>query len=401
MQTKLQTKKLHHTFVRDGRFYFSRRVPSDLMDHYKVPRIVRALGTSSPIEARKLVTVASAQLEAYWANIRLARTEAIGHDLRVMNGAVAPNATVALQTPAMPAVVASITIAEARDLYLRQKGKGRPPTFKRAADRSTAYLVEACGEKTLNQYSRSDALRFRDYLQERGHSGSTITRNFSHVNAIINFAVSENAIDMKNPFIGVYYDRAAGVVERQPIPVDVIRNVQAACRARDDEIRWLIALVSDTGMRLAEAAGLVKSDFHDLYGNIPHVQVQPHPWRSLKTDSSKRIVPLVGASLWAAQRIMASSDPSLFAFARYNKGKATNANSASAGLNKWLSEFVPNGCTMHSFRHSMRDRLRAIECPSDIVDQVGGWTTEGVGQGYGNGYPIEIMHKWMRLLATS
>lgn len=401
MQTKLQTKKLHHTFVRDGRFYFSRRVPSDLMDHYKVPRIVRALGTSSPIEARKLVTVASAQLEAYWANIRLTRTEAIGHDLRVMNAAVAPNAIVALQRPAMPAAMASITISEARDLYLRQKGKGRPPTFKRAADRSTAYLVEACGEKPLNHYTRSDALRFRDYLQERGHSGSTITRNFSHVNAIINFAVSENAIDMKNPFIGVYYDRAAGVVERQPIPVDVIRNVQTACRARDDEIRWLIALVSDTGMRLAEAAGLVKSDFHDLDGPIPYVEIQPHPWRSLKTDSSKRVVPLVGASLWAVQRIRASNDPTPFAFPRYNKSKTTNANSASAGLNKWLGDFVPNGCTMHSFRHSMRDRLRAIECPSDIVDQVGGWTTEGVGQGYGNGYPIEIIHKWMRLLVNS
>ncbi|WP_395006760.1 DUF6538 domain-containing protein [Cypionkella sp.] len=143
MQTKLQTKKLHHTFIRDGRFYFSRRVPIDLQDHYTVPRIVRALGTSSPVEARKLATIASAQLESYWANMRLTRIEAIGHDLRVMSGAIAPNAMIALQGTAMPALVAAITISEARDLYIQQKGKGRPPTFKRAADRSTAYLVAA------------------------------------------------------------------------------------------------------------------------------------------------------------------------------------------------------------------------------------------------------------------
>ncbi|MEH6752076.1 MAG: integrase, partial [Paracoccaceae bacterium] len=65
-------------------------------------------------------------------------------------------------------------------------------------------------------------------------------------------------------------------------------------------------------------------------------------------------------------------------------------------LNKWLKEFVPEGCTMHGFRHSMRDRLRAVECPADIVDQIGGWQTEGVGHGYGSGYPLDVLRKWMK-----
>ena len=34
------------------------------------------------------------------------------------------------------------------------------------------------------------------------------------------------------------------------------------------------------------------------------------------------------------------------------------------------------------FRHSLRDRLRAVECPADIIDQIGGWSTSGVGQQY-------------------
>ena len=34
----------------------------------------------------------------------------------------------------------------------------------------------------------------------------------------------------------------------------------------------------------------------------------------------------------------------------------------------------------------MRDRLRSVQCPSDIADQIGGWTTSGVGQGYGSGF---------------
>ena len=44
--------------------------------------------------------------------------------------------------------------------------------------------------------------------------------------------------------------------KRVSIPVDtVIRRIQQSCLEHDDDMRWLIALISDTGMRLAEAAG--------------------------------------------------------------------------------------------------------------------------------------------------
>ena len=53
---------------------------------------------------------------------------------------------------------------------------------------------------------------------------------------------------------------------------------------------------------------------------------------------------------------------------------------------------------MHSFRHSMGDRLRAVECPSDVIDQIAGWATEGVGQDYGKGYELEVCYKWLKML---
>ena len=84
---------------------------------------------------------------------------------------------------------------------------------------------------------------------------------------------------------------------------------------------------------------------------------------------------------------------SAYAFPRYNRRLPPTANSASAALNKWLHPYVPEGCTMHSFRHSMRDRLRAVECPSDIIDQIGGWATGGVGQGYGKGHDLQGMRQ--------
>ena len=156
-------------------------------------------------------------------------------------------------------------------------------------------------------------------------------------------------------------------------------------------------MISDTGMRLGEAVGLLKEDIN-LNHEIPYVRLISHPWRGLKTKGSKRLIPLVGESLWASNRVLESNKQSIFAFPRYCNEKTANANSASGALNKWLQEKTSSEYVIHGFRHSLRDRLRAVECPSDIVDTIGGWHTAGVGQTYGNGYPLDILNKWMVMI---
>ena len=383
------TKTIPHTFVRNGYYYFSRRVPSDLRDHYSYHRIVQGLHTTSPQKAKVQASLTSAKLEAYWNQVRLAKSDVIGMSLvRKPSSSSLKVHTKQLQSDC-PSLLAAL------EVYLEQKGKGRPKTFRVAAERSCNYLIGLCGNKPLSDYTRQDALQFRDWLVARGLTGSSITRNFSYLKAVINFALLEYALDVRNPFIGVYHDRNAAVLVRKPIPIDDIRNIQSECRAIDDDMRWLIALISDTGMRLAEGAGLLEEDLVGLDTGQPYVLITKHPWRNLKTASSGRKIPLVGEALWAAKRMSEADNGSDFAFPRYNRRSITTANSASAALNKWLKHYVPVGCTMHSFRHSMRDRLRAVQCPSDITDQIGGWTTDGVGQGYGSGYPMSVLREWL------
>ena len=48
--------------------------------------------------------------------------------------------------------------------------------------------------------------------------------------------------------------------KRKPIPIDEIKKLQQRCYELDDELRWLLALISDTGLRLSEAVGLAISD---------------------------------------------------------------------------------------------------------------------------------------------
>ena len=61
-----------------------------------------------------------------------------------------------------------------------------------------------------------------------------------------------------------------------------------------------------------------------------------------------------------------------------------------------MKTIIGDDYVIHGLRHSLRDRLRAAECPSDIIDAIGGWTTSGVGHAYGNGYSVDILAKWMR-----
>ena len=45
--------------------------------------------------------------------------------------------------------------------------------------------------------------------------------------------------------------------------------------ALDDEPQWLVAIISDTGMRLSKACGLQACDIH-LDGDTPHINLIEH-----------------------------------------------------------------------------------------------------------------------------
>lgn len=380
-------KSVPFSFTKNGIYYFERRVPSDLQKYYSSKKITHSLRTRSTHAAASRASRAAHQLDEYWYHLRIKDVELPGkHRIRM----AADTSTGAVHE----SFVDAVTLSEAVQVYLKLKGVDRPVTFRRAAERSCGYVIDVAGDKDLRAYTKKDANMFRDMLIERGLSGSSITRILGTVRSVTNFAASEMGMSFNNPFGGVYFDRQAGVKERDPVPIEVILKVQKECHQANDELRWLIALVSDTGMRLAEAVGLTRDDLV-IDEKYPKVIIREHSWRRLKTAGSAREVPLVGNALWAAKRIHSAPSDSVYAFPRYNRSSPTNANSASAALNKWLKPMVPERCTMHSFRHSMRDRLRAVECPSDIVDQIGGWQMEGVGQSYGQGYPLEILSDWM------
>jgi len=371
-------------YKRNETFYFSRAIPSDLLHRFNKRKIEISLRTKSEAKAARSAAALSDRLERYWDSLRMEMICSKELGLTVL--------------PETRTVAAdSFSLSDALALYHRLKGNGKTKLFFASSQRSMRYLTDCLGHDDLAAIEISDAGRFRDYLFDRGMSSSSVKRVFSSVRAVINLAIREQGLSINNVFSGTFIPDDEAKTQRLPIPTDVLLTIQRECKQLDDAPRWLIALISDTGMRLSEACGLLSSDIC-LDGAVPHINLTAHPWRRLKTGSSSRQIPLVGTSLWAAQQVVKQNHQ--FAFPKYCNETKCNANSASAALNKWLRPRVPDGCVIHSFRHSLRDRLRAVECPADIIDAIGGWTTEGVGHQYGKGHSLPITHGWMKKLNT-
>ncbi|WP_373235733.1 hypothetical protein [Cohaesibacter celericrescens] len=51
----------------------------------------------------------------------------------------------------------SVLLSEAVGIYLKLKGKGRPVAFHQAAERACGYVIDACGDKSLEAYTKADA----------------------------------------------------------------------------------------------------------------------------------------------------------------------------------------------------------------------------------------------------
>ena len=360
-----------------GIFYLQKRISQQLTGHYGRTFVHKSLRTKDSLEASKLVSQLVRGLEREW-NELLFTVSATGSVCDLFHDKPVP----------LP------TLSEARETYCKMKGRADDRRFVGYTSRVVSEIIQLVGDKAINGYTRNDALLFRDSLLKREVSNNTVNRNFECIRAIWNFAARENGVSDPNPFANMNYGNGAAAVKRMPIPIDYIRKVQQLCYLKDDDIRWLIALLSDTGMRLAEAAGLAKRDVF-LDTEMPYIRLCERPWRPLKTKSSERHVPLVGATLWAAQRACESSSNE-YLFPRYCSNDGCKADYASNSLNKWLRQYVPSGCVVHSFRHSMRDRLRAVGCPSEIIDQVGGWATFGVGQQYGEGFTLKTIQRFFK-----
>jgi integrase len=156
-------------------------------------------------------------------------------------------------------------------------------------------------------------------------------------------------------------------------------------------VKLLMPILGETGCRLAEIVGLRLEDI-DLENDLIHIR--PNSARRLKNKTSERVLPLVGYAKTAMVKATSQADDE-WLFSQYIKAGHCYATHASNAVNKWLKKDF-DGLTAHCLRHTFRDRLRAVECPLELIDQIGGWSTlQTIGSNYGKGYDIRSIEKFL------
>ena len=224
---------------------------------------------------------------------------------------------------------------------------------------------------------------------------ATVKRELNTLMAIVNKAFAELTINQKNPFenLTIHKTDDNASKEKEPYTRQDLTKLLSQARRLDDERRRIVIVLALTGARLAEIVGLRRKDVDQINKSI---QIVSHQSRSLKTSASARTLPLLPMALEAIEQQL-SDHTGDFVFPSYASKTEVKADSASAALNKWAKTIVnePNR-TMHSFRHALRDQLRAVNCPDAVSKAIGGWS-EGndVSSSYGLGYALEVKREWL------
>ncbi|MGY9048033.1 MAG: tyrosine-type recombinase/integrase [Rhodobacterales bacterium] len=293
------------------------------------------------------------------------------------------------------------TLGDALKLYLKEHlNEGSPETDSRTvglARRVIHAAISAMGrDPMLSAITREDARTVRDEMLDRVKvrgrgvggkvSAATVSRELTIIAAIINFAKVEFGLGdvVQNPFSRLPVERVAkgqgrkASEKRDPLPKAVLMQTRNRVIANGSKSLALIwRLVEGTGCRIAEVTGLRVEDVK-VGGDLPHIRIEPHGLRGLKTETSRRQVPLVGDALAAAKEALEVAPDALMLFPEY--GRIRGADAASAALMKHLRRIsTDEKHVIHSLRHNMKDRLVLVEAASLDQNLILGHALGGVG----------------------
>jgi integrase len=290
-------------------------------------------------------------------------------------------------------------ITDAVELHIASNGKADDEKFVTYARRAVASLTAVTGDKAIREFTREDARRFISASLAGNLKTGTVRRRINSYRAIWETYRLEREHQLPNPFEGLAIP-GEGKDAKRRVPFthpELVRLVEA-CRAKNDQPRWILGILAETGARIAEVVGAALDDLA-LDAKVPHLVIRPHPWRTLKNSSSARKVPLVGVALWAAQRIKeTATEGQRFAFPRYTNERGCQATHASNAVNKWIRSLGMEH-TSHELRHTMADRLRAVQCAKDIRYAIDGHARQDEGDGYGEGYDLKVKVEWLLKVA--
>lgn len=165
--------RVRYLLIRPEGFYYQRRVPRDLQQHYPSPRIRESLGTAEPREAARLIQRINSKHEADWRALR-EKGEPLPpqalHKPRSAIGSVGVADRLWIDDLGVAAFTPSETLSDpffftqARDLYLRYHPKGDQEDFIKDTNYSCDIFLDVCGDLPITEITRGHAHTYLDHV---------------------------------------------------------------------------------------------------------------------------------------------------------------------------------------------------------------------------------------------
>ena len=282
---------------------------------------------------------------------------------------------------------APITLNETIGIYLNHHPKGTDPKFIKQSNHQTKSILQALGKFAIQNITRAQVREFIDQRSAEVKTG-TVDRELSVIRAALNVVIREKGLDVKNPFMHqIIPNEGKDKVPRVSFDKYETNIIVKACLCEPSDIKNILLLSLLTGCRLAELVGLRRSDVK-LDQPIPYLSLLEHEGRTLKTKNSTRDTPLVPLAIDVLTEQLATHNGPMV-FPKYTRGIMALSGNASATVNKLIKRLGIQGKTFHCTRHTVRDMLTQANTPFHLMEAIGGWGSNSVGQDYGKGYALE------------
>lgn len=303
------------------------------------------------------------------------------------------------------------TLKQCVEIYLEinQEQKQRSDHNKKKFDQGNWRAVERLAsflemnlssdlQTPISQLTKALMRQYRDHLRAEYPKWtiSTVNREIHRLQAIFNCGSDHFELDLKSPFskLKLKASKREKDSSRRSFTPQELGKYLGHTATRNEQVKLVALIMAHTGCRTMEAAGLTVGEAK-LNANIPHVQLRHNHIRTLKNDASERDLPLVGNALEELRSYLNrhehkdQSDAPLFL--RY--GRDGGMDSLSQILNRVIREKmnISDGALVaYSTRHTMKDKLRAIQTPEHIQNAIMGHASHNaIAEGYGSGERLE------------
>ncbi len=399
-----------------GIYYLRRRVPDNLRSIIGKTEIRRSLNTRNHQQAKVAFAIAYAESERTFSEARNGLYNASEQREPVTRPSPTPEAPITL-SEALQRYVDALPLSGKPDHVLRR----HKVDYSRAVKRFIAYQ----GDSVLAMIQPTDIHGFAGALinptdpTKRPLATSSARLLLARLSSVLAFAVDAGLLK-SNPVVASRIHKRLGPGKpKRNLGNDkgyswkelitlfshpAYQQQRNAAGRPGNAVFWIPLIAAYTGARREEIAQLYVADVIQHESGQWFIRIiDDRPDKSLKTDSSRRDVPihddLIELGILDLAQARASNSRVFPHLVKVSDGYAGIVSKAWRPLTQQCGVYQAHRHPLHAFRHTFKTLAREHGIPKEVSDWITGHASGGVGDAYGIN-PLSRMAAEMKKLPS-